>query len=273
VRLYGATDVAYCTVPRHILDGIFQRTLNQMSIHLAAACVGLALMVPSVSARQDLDVSMRRGRVTIRAQQVSIKAILDEWGRVAHTTIVHADDLADQIVTLALVDVPEARALRTLLRNAAGYLAALRTSRSDGASQFDRILVMADSKPTVPQSASALPGTKPQPPRVNPAANASSPPGSTDGRRGRTPFTATAAQQEQLQQLQQLLQSDGDDDVEADAGAPATTFGSVPTSRPGLPMRSADPSQEAAGIQTGAFGTTAPAQPAREARPTNTRRR
>ena len=36
---------------------------------------------------------------------------------------------------------------------------------------------------------------------------------------------------------------------------------------------SADPSQDTAGIQTGAFGTTAPAQPASEGRPTTVRGR
>jgi hypothetical protein len=222
-------------------------------------------MVPSISAGQRLDVSMRMGRITIRAQQVSIKAILDEWGRVGHTTIVDADDLSDQIVTLELIDVPEALALRTLLRDAAGYLAAARTSGSDGDSQFDRILVMAESKSAPPRSAAAATGTIPGPPR----ADATIPPG---GRRERTPFTPSASQQEQLQQLQQLLRSDGDEAADAAAVPATTTFGSVPASRPGLPMGSANPSQEAAGITTGAFGTTAPTLPAGETPPAATGR-
>jgi hypothetical protein len=239
-------------------------TLGQASIHLAAVCVGLGFMVPPVSAGQGLDLSMQQGRITIRAQQVSVKAILEEWGRVGHTAIVDADDLADRIVTLELIDVPEARALRTLLRDAAGYLAAPRTEPSDGDSRFDRILVMAESKAAAPRSASGLAGARPAPPGVGRVAGAGTSPGGT---RGRAPFTANAAQQEQLQQL---LQRDGDDgdDGDADAVAPAPAFGNVPASRPGLPMGSADPSQETAGIQTGAFGTTAPAQPASEGRPT-----
>ena len=260
---------ACCAVARRILEGVAKITLGQVSIHLAAVCVGLGFVVPPVSAGQGLDLSMQQGRITIRAQKVSVKAILEEWGRVGHTAIVDADDLADKIVTLELIDVPEARALRTLLRDAAGYLAAARTERSDGDSRFDRILVMAESKSAAPRSASGLPGTRPAPPRVSPAAGAGSSPGGT---RGRAPFTANAAQQEQLQQLQQLLQRDGDAG-DADAVTPAPAFGSVPASRPGLPMGSADPSQETAGIQTGAFGTTAPAQPASEGRTTTIRGR
>ena len=237
-------------------------TLGRVSIHLAAVCVGLGFVVQPVSAGQGLDVSMQQGRITIRAQGVSVKAILEEWGRIGHTTIVDADNLADQIVTLELIDVPEARALRTLLRDAAGYLAAARTERSDGDSRFDRILVMAESKAAAPQSASGLPGARTAPPGVSPVAGAG-------GTRGRAPFTANAAQQEQLQQLQQLLQRDGDDG-DAEPVAPAPAFGSVPASRPGLPMGSTDPSQETAGIQTGAFGTTAPAEPANDGRPTTT---
>jgi len=210
-------------------------TLGQVSMHLAAICVGLGLVVPAVSAGQGLDVSMQQGRITIRAQQVSVKAILEEWGRVGHTAIVDADDLADEIVTLELIDVPEARTLRTLLRDAAGYLAAARTGRSNGDSQFDRILVMAETKAAAPRSASGLSGTGPAPPRLSQAAGAGS---SSDGTRGRTPFTANAAQQEQLQQL---LQRDGDD-VKADAVAPAPAFG---TTAPALvlPESNSEPSR------------------------------
>jgi hypothetical protein len=209
-------------------------TLGQVSMHLAAICVGLGLVVPAVSAGQGLDVSMQQGRITIRAQQVSVKAILEEWGRVGHTAIVDADDLADEIVTLELIDVPEARTLRTLLRDAAGYLAAARTGRSNGDSQFDRILVMAETKAAAPRSASWLSGTGPAPPRLSQAAGVGS---SSDGTRGRTPFTANAAQQEQLQQL---LQRDGDD-VKADAVAPAPAFG---TTAPALvlPESNSEPS-------------------------------
>ncbi len=244
-----------------------------VSIRLATICVALALAAP-VSAADDLELSIQDGRVTIRAQQVSIKAILAEWGRVGHTRIIDADGLVDEVVTLELVNVPEAQALRTLLRDAAGYLAAPRAALLEGGSRFDRILVMAETKGAATRQVSGVPGTRPAPPRVSPAAAGGSLNVAPSGGRGRAPFTATAAQQQQLEQLQQLLQQSDDGDDEEPASEDAIpAFGTVPASRPGLPLGSSDPDQEAAGVQTGAFGTTTTAQPATGARTTTIRRR
>jgi hypothetical protein len=241
-------------------------SFREIVIRLAPVCVMLTFAGP-IAAADDLELSLKNGRVTIRAQQVSIKAILSEWGRVGNTAIIDADGLADQVVTLELVDVPEARALRTLLRDAAGYLAAPRAELSDGDSRFDRILVMAVTKPAAARQVAAVGGSRPAPPRVSPTSGRSP----NNGQRGRTPFTATAAQQEQLEQLQQLLRQSDDGDDEEPEAVDLPTFGDVPASRPGLPMGSSDPSRVTVGIQTGAFGstTTAPAAAA----PTTTIRR
>ena len=261
------------TVRGHILARMVPRVLVKVSVGLATVCIALAFAAP-VWAADDLEFSIRDGRVTIRAQQISIKAILEEWGRVGHTTIIDADELGDRLVTLELVDVAESRALRTLLRDAAGYLAAPRSIRSTEGSRFDRILVMADTKAAAPRAVSAVPGSRTAPPRVSPA-------GSGDGRAvsaggGRAPVSATAAQQqqlEQLEQLQQLLQRPDGEDEGSEAVGSGPAFGTVPASRPGLPMGTADPNQEAAGVQTGAFGTTTPTQPTSGTRTTTIRRR
>lgn len=101
-----------------MLDVMSKVSFTEIVIRLATVCVILTFAGPIVAA-DDLELSLQNGRVTIRAQQVSVKAILSDWGRVGNTAIIDADGLADQIVTLELVDVPEARALRTLLRDAA----------------------------------------------------------------------------------------------------------------------------------------------------------
>ena len=101
---------------------------------------------------------MNNGRVTICAQDALITDILAEWGRVGNTAIIDADELVDQTVTIELVDVPEAKALRTLLRTASGYMAAPRAAMSDGVSRFDRILILATSKPTARIATVASPG-------------------------------------------------------------------------------------------------------------------
>ena len=201
---------------------------------------------------------MSNGRVTIRAQDALITDILAEWGRVGNTTIIDADELVDQTVTIELVDVPEAKALRTLLRTASGYMAAPRAAMRDGVSRFDRILILATSKPAARIATVASPGR---------AASTSTASGALGQRLGvvpsvprggtPTPFTVSPAQQEQLDQLQRLLQQP--DDAGADPRQPVAAqpvFGSVPAARPGMPMGTADPRQGTVSVPTGAFGST-----------------
>ena len=97
-------------------------------------------------AANDLELAFSDGRVTVIAKDVTIRAILEEWSRVGNTRIVDTDVLTGQPVRLQLVDVPEADALRVLLREAAGYMAAPRTAGADGSSRFDRVVVMATAR-------------------------------------------------------------------------------------------------------------------------------
>ncbi len=201
---------------------------------------------------------MHNGLVTIRAQDSLITDILAEWGRVGNTTIIDADELVNQIVTIELVDVPEAKALRTLLRTASSYLAAPRAATSDGVSHFDRILILATSKPAARVATVASPGRAAATPTASSAVGQrlGVVPGVPRGRTP-TPFTVNPAQQEQLDQLQRLLQQP--DVAGADPRQPVAAqpvFGSVRASRPGMPMGSADPRQGTVDVPTGAFGST-----------------
>lgn len=116
--------------------------------------VALTLMLtggPTVAA-DDLELSFRDGRVTIIAIDVPVRTILQEWSRVGETEFVEADKLKGRPVQLKLVDVPEAKALRILLRQAAGYVAAPRAKRPVEGSRFDRVLVMATTQRPVSSS-------------------------------------------------------------------------------------------------------------------------
>jgi len=118
------------------------------------AAIFALLCVPATGARAgDLRLTIANGRVTIVAQDVSLRQILDEWGRVGQTKVVGAERLVGTLVTLELHDVPEGRALESLLRSASGYIAKPR-SDTVGASLYDRILIMATSRPPA-MSASA----------------------------------------------------------------------------------------------------------------------
>lgn len=118
-----------------------------MKTWIGCAVLAAAIVTPSAAAAGELRLSIANGRVTLVAQDVPLKQILDEWGRVGQTTIVGSDKLTGGMVTLELKDVPEGRALETLLRTASGYIAKPRTLASAaGASSYDRILIMAPSR-------------------------------------------------------------------------------------------------------------------------------
>ena len=173
---------------------------------MATLCVLLA--APNVLQAGELDLSIARGRVTLTASEVPLGEVLAEWARIGDTQFVDPDQLTGPPVTLQLVDVPEADALRILLRSASGYLAAPRAAGLPGASVYDRVLIMASSRgptnPSQPFGAATAPGGSP--------VGATAPgfsfvPGENPTATPRDPrLSVTPDEAEQLQQLQELLQ-------------------------------------------------------------------
>jgi hypothetical protein len=110
--------------------------------------IGLAAgfaLAPSVVAAGDLSLTMANGRVTLIAQDVTVRQILAEWARVGRTQIVNGEKVMGPPLTLELRDVPEAAALETILRSAAGYVLAPRMGIANGGSRFERIMILATS--------------------------------------------------------------------------------------------------------------------------------
>ena len=122
---------------------------------LAAA---LAIGVATPSAAQGVKLTFHDGLVSVDANSVPVRAILTEWGKVGGTTVVGADRIAGPPLTIKLVDVSEAKALETILRSVAGYMAAPRKT-GVGASRYDRILVMATSSAPPAVATAARPTT------------------------------------------------------------------------------------------------------------------
>ena len=112
-------------------------------VFLAVATVGAG----SASAAGELSVKIANGRATVIAKDVPVRQILAEWARVGDTKVVNGEKVMGGPITLELVDVPEKEALDILLRSAAGYITAPRPENVAGASQFDRVLVLATSRP------------------------------------------------------------------------------------------------------------------------------
>ena len=127
--------------------------------------------VASSAAAGELTLTMAEGRVTVIAKDVPLRQILAEWSRVGNTRMVNADKLAGPPLTLQLVDVPEKEALDILLRSAAGYMTAPREAVVPGASLYDRVIILATSRPPA-----ATIGPSPSPFNNRPAMPASLPP-------------------------------------------------------------------------------------------------
>ena len=89
---------------------------------------------------------IRDGKVTLKAEQASLRQILAEWERQGQVKIVGTEKLAGAPVTLTLVDVPEKQALEIVMRGVPGYMAVDRVAVAEapaGNSRFDRVVVMA----------------------------------------------------------------------------------------------------------------------------------
>ena len=130
-----------------------------MKILLSALIVSFSLALVSATASADVKVSIQNGRVSIVANDATVRQILTEWARVGQMKIVNVEKIPGGPQTIELTNVPEAEALDVLLRSISGFIAAPRvTPAAANASQFDRIVVMPTAaSPRAPASASAAP--------------------------------------------------------------------------------------------------------------------
>jgi hypothetical protein len=85
------------------------------------------------------------GKISIDAQDVTIRQILAEWARLGKTQIVNLERVTSGPITLKIEDVPEKEALEIILRTVPGHMAVLRATYLPGASVYDRILILASA--------------------------------------------------------------------------------------------------------------------------------
>jgi hypothetical protein len=111
----------------------------------------------TVAAAGDLQLTLNNGRVTLIAQDVPLRQILDEWARVGKTTIVNGDKLTGPPLTLQLVDRPEREVLDVILRSASGYIVAQKEVTAPGASVFDKVMILPVSRGPVGVAANTPP--------------------------------------------------------------------------------------------------------------------
>jgi hypothetical protein len=122
--------------------------------HLLPATAALALIASPAAAQTatpGVSLVIRDGKVTLKAEQASLRQILAEWERQGQVKVSGADKLTGAPVTLTIVDMPEKQALEIVMRGVPGYMAVDRVAEAGtpsgspgaGASRFDRVVVMA----------------------------------------------------------------------------------------------------------------------------------
>lgn len=111
-----------------------------------AGLTAVLLAAPAIAQAGELKLTIVDGRVTLVANDVTVREILAEWARIGQTKIINGEKVIGPPLTLVLEDVPEAQALETVLRSAAGYVAAPRMNGITGPSNFDSISILATSR-------------------------------------------------------------------------------------------------------------------------------
>jgi hypothetical protein len=135
--------------------------------HTILRCAFLAALACGLSSQAnagELKLSMQDGLVTIIANNVPLRQIFQEWARVGRANIVNADKLSGPAITIQLVNAPEKDVLDILLRSAAGYIAAPRPVAMAGAAMYDRVTIMATSRPPAATASNIIPPTFQRPP-------------------------------------------------------------------------------------------------------------
>jgi hypothetical protein len=99
------------------------------------------------------------GKVSLDAQDVTVRQILTEWARLGKTRIVNLEGVVSGPLTLKLDNVPESAALDIILRAVPGYMAAPRATYVANASLYDRILIMATTTAAAVTRPPATPGS------------------------------------------------------------------------------------------------------------------
>jgi hypothetical protein len=235
-----------------------------MARRLTALAAVTMLSFPGTASAGELKLSLKDGRVTIIAQDVPLRQILDEFSRVGKTEIVNADKLTGPSMTLHMVDVPERQVLDILFKAASGYMVTPRATADASLSQYHRILVMVPSGPPAPATAGNRPVVSaPNPnngmPTPNPNMNPNGMPtnGDDDGNNpgfgtpagGRPPETMfnyanplqLQQQQLQMQQQQQLQEQAAGAAVPGMTGSTPGGGGPPGTARPGVVVQPPPP--------------------------------
>jgi hypothetical protein len=115
----------------------------------AAVLASSAAQAQTPAEGRTLDLTFNDGRVTLIARGVTVPEIMSEWARKGGSKIVNAEKVIGGPVTYEFHDVPETVVLQSVLRSAAGYIAAPRRAGGpSGSSTIEQVMILAVSRPS-----------------------------------------------------------------------------------------------------------------------------
>ena len=157
---------------------------------LATGLAGPSLLADQAQSTRKISITFdMAGRVTLVAENATIREILNEWGRVGGSYIINGERLSGApIPMLRFENKPEAEVIDSLLRTAAGYILGPRTVRTSGPSAYEAVMILPTSTPVGSAVASAPPASsfrtpgaaEEEIPPVTPPANVAPPPAPTE---------------------------------------------------------------------------------------------
>jgi len=109
---------------------------------LLALCLATVARGQGLASLPNLVVLYGDGGVTIVAKSVPLRSIVQEWARLGDVRLINLRNVPMLPVTVELREMPEAAALKVLLRSLPGYFLQQRGQASAGSSAFDTLVVM-----------------------------------------------------------------------------------------------------------------------------------
>lgn len=125
------------------------RYLAPVALTLATVLAPAGAMAQTPAPSRQLELSFKNGLVTLVARGVTVPEIMGEWSRKGGSRVVNAEKMIGGQVDYEFHDVPESVVLQSLLRSAAGFIAAPRRAGGPaGASTIEQVMIIAVSRPS-----------------------------------------------------------------------------------------------------------------------------
>jgi len=146
-------------------------TIKRLTFVVAVLLISTFAAPTRAQKARTLDISFNDGRVTLIADNVTLREILQEWARKGGSNIVNVGEVTgDPVLRTEFDNQPEADVLRTLLREVPGYGASMRAVTETGASAVAAIYIVATRSVAAIPSGFSQPSAPTVAPVMDPAA-------------------------------------------------------------------------------------------------------